>query len=136
MTTVLPALEAGAYYLCTCGHLGSDHAVEGTSHCYCGCEGFANGRSFRSCGHPADDDDCDRPRRRGKRGTRRRPAARRRKLPFRQVWDRDGWQCVTCGTHKDLTVDHITPLAVGGTDDFSNLQTMCRPCNSRKGARV
>jgi 5-methylcytosine-specific restriction endonuclease McrA len=64
------------------------------------------------------------------------PASRpRKKLPFRAVWDRDDWTCVRCGTHKHLTVDHIVPVSKGGTDDFSNLQTMCQPCNSSKGAR-
>lgn len=32
----------------------------------------------------------------------------------------------------DLTVDHITPKAYGGTDDVNNLQVLCRACNSRK----
>ena len=54
----------------------------------------------------------------------------------RTVWDRDGWECVTCGSHANLTVDHIMPLARGGSDDLSNLQTMCFSCNSRKGARI
>ena len=53
----------------------------------------------------------------------------------RQVWDRDGWSCVTCGSHVALTVDHIVPVARGGSDDLDNLQTMCQPCNSRKGDR-
>ena len=54
----------------------------------------------------------------------------------RRIWDRDGWQCVTCGTWKDLTVDHIIPRSKGGTDDDDNLQTMCRSCNSAKRDRV
>jgi 5-methylcytosine-specific restriction endonuclease McrA len=64
------------------------------------------------------------------------PVPRRAKLPFRRVWDRDDWRCVTCGTHKNLTVDHIIPVSKGGTDDLDNLQTMCGPCNSRKGNRT
>lgn len=63
-------------------------------------------------------------------------APRRKPLPFRKVWDRDGWKCVTCGTHKNLTVDHIIPVSKGGTDDLDNLQTMCGSCNSRKGNRT
>lgn len=54
----------------------------------------------------------------------------------RAVWDRDGWECQECGSHCDLTVDHITPVVLGGSDDMANLQTLCRSCNSRKGARV
>lgn len=34
----------------------------------------------------------------------------------------------------DLTGDHITPLAHGGTNDLANIQILCRPCNSRKHA--
>jgi hypothetical protein len=52
------------------------------------------------------------------------------------VYRRDGYQCVTCGSGEYLTLDHIHPWSLGGSDDPSNLQTMCRSCNSRKGARV
>lgn len=54
----------------------------------------------------------------------------------RFVYDRDGYACRYCGTGADLTVDHIYPLAHGGTDALSNLQTLCRSCNCRKGARI
>ena len=53
----------------------------------------------------------------------------------KSVMERDAYRCVTCGSHVDLTVDHIKPVALGGTDDSDNLQTMCRSCNSKKGAR-
>lgn len=52
------------------------------------------------------------------------------------VYDRDGHQCLECGTPDDLTLDHIHPWSLGGTDTYDNLQTLCRPCNSRKGAKV
>lgn len=51
------------------------------------------------------------------------------------VFADDDYRCVECGARNDLTVDHIVPVSKGGTDDRANLQTMCRPCNSRKGAR-
>lgn len=53
-----------------------------------------------------------------------------------QVYERDLYRCVHCGTHKDLSVDHIYPERLGGTLDLDNLQTLCRPCNSSKGARA
>lgn len=53
----------------------------------------------------------------------------------RAVWDRDEWTCKHCGDHRNLTVDHIIPLAHGGTDHMDNYQTLCGSCNSRKGAR-
>jgi 5-methylcytosine-specific restriction protein A len=34
--------------------------------------------------------------------------------------------CCRCGTTEDLTVDHIIPKSMGGTDDPSNLRTLCR----------
>ncbi len=66
------------------------------------------------------------------------PRARRVAVPVvtaRKVWDRDGWECQHCGTHCELTVDHIVPVSKGGSDDMSNYQTLCGPCNSRKGNR-
>ena len=32
-----------------------------------------------------------------------------------------------------MTKDHIIPVSYGGTGDIENLQTMCAPCNNKKG---
>jgi hypothetical protein len=64
--------------------------------------------------------------------------AKRRPVPPNlraQVYARDGLRCVTCGTDERLTIDHIVAVVNGGTNDPENLQTMCKPCNSRKGDR-
>ena len=53
----------------------------------------------------------------------------------KRVMERDAYRCVTCNTHIDLCCDHIVPESKGGETTFANLQTMCRPCNSRKGSR-
>jgi 5-methylcytosine-specific restriction enzyme A len=52
------------------------------------------------------------------------------------VFDRDDHTCQICGATEDLTIDHIIPLAAGGTNDISNFQTLCQSCNSRKGSKI
>jgi len=59
------------------------------------------------------------------------------KLRF-EVFKRDGFICQYCGGHPPaviLHVDHIRPVAEGGTNDIDNLVTSCEPCNLGKGAR-
>jgi hypothetical protein len=54
-----------------------------------------------------------------------------------EVLKRDNHTCRYCGaTAPDttLTVDHVTPTALGGTDDPSNLVTACRDCNAGKAS--
>ena len=50
-----------------------------------------------------------------------------------EVFKRDNYCCVKCGSTKNLEVDHDESLANGGTDHIDNLQTLCRDCNRRKG---
>jgi hypothetical protein len=52
------------------------------------------------------------------------------------ILERDGRNCRNCGATEDLTIDHIVPERLGGTQDPTNLQVLCRSCNSRKGARA
>jgi 5-methylcytosine-specific restriction endonuclease McrA len=51
------------------------------------------------------------------------------------IFERDGYACGVCGSRSDLTVDHVSPVIVGGRDEPDNLRTLCRRCNSFKGAR-
>lgn len=53
-----------------------------------------------------------------------------------EIYAADNYKCVNCGSPDDLSLDHIHPWSLGGSDDRENLRTMCRPCNSRKGAKV
>jgi len=55
-----------------------------------------------------------------------------------EILARDGFRCQYCGTGaKDtvLHVDHIKPLAKGGTNDHDNLQAACADCNHGKADR-
>ena len=40
-----------------------------------------------------------------------------------------------CNESLRLTVDHVVPIAKGGTDDVANLQFLCLHHNQAKGAR-
>ena len=47
--------------------------------------------------------------------------------------------CVYCGYRRiarTLDIDHMIPAVRGGTNDESNLQVICRPCNQRKGLQT
>jgi hypothetical protein len=47
-----------------------------------------------------------------------------------------GRRCVYCGTGVDLataTLDHVHPVARGGSSDVGNLVAACAPCNRLKG---
>ena len=50
------------------------------------------------------------------------------------VWERDDFTCQHCGIRKNLSIDHIVPESRGGTLVNDNLQTLCKSCNSKKGA--
>ncbi len=49
---------------------------------------------------------------------------------------RDGFKCVYCGSPHDLTFDHVIPRSRGGRTSWSNIVTACSPCNLKKGGRL
>lgn len=51
--------------------------------------------------------------------------------------ERYGNKCLSCGRpDAKLTQDHVIPLSMGGTNYISNIQPLCGPCNSSKGAKT
>lgn len=60
------------------------------------------------------------------------------KLRFR-VLERCGFACTYCGRKPPwitLHVDHVVPVALGGTNDEGNLVAACWECNTGKGAAL
>jgi 5-methylcytosine-specific restriction endonuclease McrA len=55
----------------------------------------------------------------------------------KNVFIRDAFKCVYCGTNKQrLTIDHIIPKSRGGKSTFENCVAACKPCNIKKGDRT
>ncbi|MBX7241072.1 MAG: HNH endonuclease [Bacteroidia bacterium] len=52
------------------------------------------------------------------------------------IFRRDNNRCLYCNSHKNLTIDHVVPKAMGGKDSWENLATACQTCNSKKGNRT
>ena len=67
-------------------------------------------------------------------------AARQRKAPalttkeLKAVFDYYGSDCVYCEMPA-TGVDHLVPVAKGGTNGFYNVAPCCGPCNSKKQIR-
>lgn len=54
---------------------------------------------------------------------------------FLDLGRRDGFHCQHCRETRNLEIDHVVPLSRGGSNDFGNLQILCKSCNCRKGDR-
>lgn len=76
---------------------------------------------------------------------KRSAAAPSQRIVRSHIYERDGWRCQLCNRPVKQeakvphplapTLDHIIPLARGGTHEPSNVQTAHFICNSRKGDR-
>lgn len=67
--------------------------------------------------------------------------ATRKKVPIpkdmrKAVFERDGFACIQCGSKWELAADHIHPESKGGATILSNMQTLCKSCNSKKHAKM
>ena len=57
------------------------------------------------------------------------------KAERQQVHKKYGGHCAYCGKEieiKDMQVDHMIPLRLGGADEMSNYMPACRQCNHYK----
>jgi 5-methylcytosine-specific restriction endonuclease McrA len=52
------------------------------------------------------------------------------------IHKRDNYECNYCGSHENLTIDHIIPASRGGMDTWENLTSCCVSCNGKKGSRT
>lgn len=67
---------------------------------------------------------------------KRRKQITRYKDVLRTLLHKYKFSCVRCSSSEKLTIDHIVPVKHGGSDELSNLQILCRSCNSRKWASI
>jgi 5-methylcytosine-specific restriction endonuclease McrA len=57
----------------------------------------------------------------------------------KNLFSRDKWTCQYCGRRpgsQELTIDHVTPRALGGTSCFENCVAACVACNRKKADRT
>jgi hypothetical protein len=60
-------------------------------------------------------------------------------LSRKNIFMRDGYKCLYCGhsfAGGGLELDHVLPKSRGGRNEWSNLVSSCRRCNSRKNDRT
>ncbi|TVQ23288.1 MAG: HNH endonuclease [Leptolyngbya sp. DLM2.Bin15] len=43
------------------------------------------------------------------------------------------WWCRRCFPAKQLTLDHLKPKSLGGSNSLENLRLSCSPCNHSRG---
>lgn len=62
-----------------------------------------------------------------------------------EVFERDAWTCHICGEHVDpmpmnrldgASLDHVIPIAAGGTHTMENVKTAHLRCNIKKSDTV
>lgn len=55
----------------------------------------------------------------------------------KMIYDKADGRCTLCGRkilYKDMTLDHVIPLAMGGSDEVENLSCTCFTYNQFKGS--
>jgi len=92
----------------------------------CRCGAVApRGASCPNCGHA-------RKRPAGTQHLRNLSSSERKRHTRRLMWAQNRL-CASCGQlHLKMELDHIIALGLGGTDEASNLQLLCRECHRDK----
>lgn len=55
------------------------------------------------------------------------------------LFQRDAFLCLYCGkpfSRSDLSRDHVTPISMGGRDEWNNVVSACKRCNNFKAAKT
>ena len=65
----------------------------------------------------------------GSKTPRLRPDSNCYRQLHRQVLERDGWRCQTCGSMQNLQVHHLKFRSQSGGDKEQNLITLCVECH-------
>jgi 5-methylcytosine-specific restriction endonuclease McrA len=63
-------------------------------------------------------------------------SSRQKRAKKAQLIDKFGLCCYWCRcgfTVDKLTLDHLMPRSLGGSNSLENLRLACRPCNSSRG---
>lgn len=69
----------------------------------------------------------------GKRGYQGDPRIPYLKVQVLSFYGRQCYYCKRGLAAREITLDHVIPIAIGGQTIFENLVPACEPCNSRKG---
>ncbi len=65
-------------------------------------------------------------------------SAQAKKLWRQAIKEANNYECIYCGEkhhEHDLTIDHVHPRTMGGTNITSNCVPACRSCNQSKGSQ-
>jgi 5-methylcytosine-specific restriction endonuclease McrA len=54
------------------------------------------------------------------------------KSEFKALCNQYGNVCLRCRKKRSLVADHVIPIALGGKNDITNIQPLCRKCNGIK----
>ena len=72
---------------------------------------------------------------RNRRARKKGNGGRHTAAQIRGLLVRQRYKCPFCPAdlRQGFHADHIMPLALGGSNDISNIQLLCPPCNDSKG---